>query len=131
MFIRFARQLTAQSGNGVILIVKLRPQQQEPPFLRTKKENEPHHDGKSGFVEFRRSYIAQEFPVAVLIRFIQTLNQNFHGCAHLIAKCVGNFFQTIKRFIHKRRKSFVFRTEETTNPQKRRKRLQGPRFLEP
>ena len=49
----------AERGDSVVLVVDRLAEQEELPLLGAEQDDEPHHDGESGFVELRGGHVLQ------------------------------------------------------------------------
>ena len=92
VLVGFLGQLSTQGGDGVVLVVHRIVEQQETALFGTKHEHQPHHHRQSGFIQLRRRNVMQEFPVSVLIGFVQTLDEYLDGTLDLFTEGIGHFF---------------------------------------
>ncbi len=69
--VRFGAQLHAQGRERVVGFVALVAQEQQAALFGGKQENQPHHHGQRGFVEFGFLHAAQQFAVAVLVGLVE------------------------------------------------------------
>ena len=80
-----------QGGDGVVLIEKRIAEQEQAAFLRGEEEDEPHHHGEGGIIDFLFRDGGEQGAVGFGVDLIKGGDEHFHGAADLAAELVGDF----------------------------------------
>lgn len=112
-FLGLAAELHPQGGNSIIGLVTLVSHEQEPALLGGEQEDDPHHDGQSGFIEFRRFDALEKFAIAIDVGAIERLDQNLDCTPYLFAQSICHLVLKLQRVIEERRQLFAAVDEET------------------
>jgi hypothetical protein len=129
--IGFGAQLHAQGRERIVGLVAFVAQQQQAALLGGEQEDQPHHHRQCGFVEFRLFYVTQQLTVAVLVGFVERLDQHFDGAANLLTEGVGDLVLILQRAVEQSRQLLGFIDEEAPNAQQVHEGLQGDGLLTP
>jgi hypothetical protein len=125
-------KLVVQGGDGVILAVDGVGDGQQIALFGEEKEDEPHHQKESRFVDVLSFESVEQGALAFAVGAVKRGDEHLHSAAHLTAKRGGDFLLVLKTATVERVEGLLRRAvEESAGGKKVAEGAQGEALVKP